>query len=372
MKRAVITATGLWVPEERISNEELVACFNTWVDTWNAEHANEIAAGNVKPKELSDAEFIENASGIRHRYVVNKQSLLDPKIMAPRLPERRNEDLSLQAEVSVAAAQQALENVGRSAAEIDAVICSCSTLERSYPAIAIEVQNALGASGLAFDMSVGCASALYGLQMAQNLIAMGQATRVLVVNPEICTGHIDYRDRESHFIFGDACTAILIEEAEPDTQGWEIVSTKLVSKFSNNIRNNFGYLNRATPETQNAPDKLMKQKGRKVFREVVPIVTELMQEQLERADVSAAKLRRLWLHQANAKMNRLIASRVLEREPNEDLSPTVLGEYGNTSSAGSIMAFHMTRDDLEPGDVGLICAFGAGYAAGAAVLKKTS
>ncbi|MEO0056662.1 MAG: hypothetical protein RIT17_92, partial [Pseudomonadota bacterium] len=151
---------------------------------------------------------------------------------------------------------------------------------------------------------------------------------------------------------------------------WDILGTKLITKFSNNIRNNFGFLNRTSPETRDAPDKLFIQEGRKVFKEVVPMVADLINGQLEKLGIAAASLRRMWLHQANAGMNRLIAHKVLGHEANEDESPTVLDTYGNTSSAGSIIAFHQHSDDLVEGDTGLICSFGAGYSAGTVFVRK--
>ncbi|MFN3315042.1 MAG: 3-oxoacyl-[acyl-carrier-protein] synthase III C-terminal domain-containing protein, partial [Hyphomonas sp.] len=81
-------------------------------------------------------------------------------------------------------------------------------------------------------------------------------------------------------------------------------------------------------------------------------------------------LRRMWLHQANAGMNRLIAAKVLGHEATEAESPTVLDTYANTSSAGSIIAFHLHSDDLKVGEKGLICSFGAGYSAGTVVLER--
>lgn len=373
MNQPVISATGLWIPEHKVSNEELVTSFNKWATQWNNTYAAEIENGALVAKELSDAGFIESASGIKSRHVIDKQGLLDPDIMAPRLRDRPNDELSVQAEVSVIAAKAALENAGRDPADIDIVICSCSTIQRAYPAIAIEVQNALGAEGFAYDMTVGCASALYGLHMAADYIRMGQARTVLLVNPEICTGHINYRDRDSHFIFGDACSAMLVETHDRVTgPAWEVLGTRLKSQYSNNIRNNFGFLNRASPETAESVDKLMIQQGRKVFREVVPLVSKMIAEDMQTVGLQTQDLRRLWLHQANAKMNRLIAAKVLGVEPDEDNSPTVLDEYGNTSSAGAMIAFHNHSNDMQVGDAGLICTFGAGYAAGTAFLRKVA
>ena len=111
---------------------------------------------------------------------------------------------------------------------------------------------------------------------------------------------------------------------------------------------------------------------RKVFKEVVPIVAELITAQLGHLKIAPASLRRMWLHQANAGMNRLIASRVLGHEASADESPTVLDTYANTSSAGSIIAFHLNSDDLKTGDTGLICSFGAGYSAGTVAIRKAA
>ncbi len=369
----VISATGLYTPPDSISNEELVESFNAFVERHNAAHAAEIAAGTVAELQPSSAEFIEKASGIKSRYVMSKAPLLDPEIMAPRWPERPNEEISVLAEIGVAAARDALARAGREAKDVDAVLCAASNMQRPYPAMAIEIQQALGIEGFAFDMNVACSSATFGIQTAADFIRAGNARSVLVVSPEICTGHNNMRNRDSHFIFGDVATAVLVEAKDMAPHPhWEIVGTRLKTVFSNNIRNNFGFLNCATPETVGAPDKLFVQEGRKVFKEVVPMVAAMISEEAARLGLGEGALRRLWLHQANQGMNRLIAQRVLGHEANDDESPTVLDTYGNTSSAGSIIAFHLNSDDLAVGDTGVICSFGAGYSAGTVFVRKVA
>ena len=369
--RPVISATGLFTPAESITNEELVASFNLYVERFNAEHAAGIAAGEVEALQPSSVEFIEKASGIKARHVMTKAAVLDPAIMAPRLDERGDDELSILAEIGVAAARDALARAGRDPGDVDAVLCAASNMQRPYPAMAIEIQQALGIDGFAFDMNVACSSATFGIQTAADYIRAGNARSVLVVSPEITSGHLNWRDRDSHFIFGDVATAVLVEDAAmAPAVHWDILGTRLKTVFSNNIRNNFGYLNRAHPETADAPDKLFVQEGRKVFKEVVPMVAQMIVEEAERLALDPQDLRRLWLHQANAGMNRLIAQRVLGHEASEDESPTVLDTYGNTSSAGSIIAFHLHCEDLQSGDTGLICSFGAGYSAGTVFLRK--
>jgi len=369
----VISATGLYTPPDSISNDELVESFNAYVALHNAAHAKAIAAGTVAELQPSSAEFIEKASGIKSRHVMSKAPLLDPEIMTPRWPERPDTELSVMAEMGVKAAKEALKAAGREAKEVDAVLCAASNMQRPYPAMAIEIQAALGIDGFGFDMNVACSSATFGIQTAADFIRAGNARSVLVVSPEICTGHNNMGNRDSHFIFGDVATAVLVEAKDIAPQShWEIVSTKLKTVFSNNIRNNFGFLNCATPETIGTPDKLFVQEGRKVFKEVVPMVAAMIAEEAGRLGLGEGALRRLWLHQANHGMNRLIAQRVLGHEANDDESPTVLDTYGNTSSAGSIIAFHLHSQDLAAGDTGVICSFGAGYSAGTVFVRKVA
>ena len=369
--RPVISSTGLFTPEDSISNEELVESFNAFVDRHNAAHADRIAAGEAQALEHSSVGFIEKASGIKARHVMNKAPLIDPAIMEPRHEPRGNDELSLMAEIGVAAARDALARAGRDVADVDAVLCAASNMQRPYPAMAIEIQQALGIDGFGFDMNVACSSATFGIQTAADYVRSGNAKSVLVVSPEITSGHLNWRDRDSHFIFGDVATAVLVEDASiAPPAHWDIVGTRLKTVFSNNIRNNFGFLNRAEPETIGSDDKLFVQEGRKVFKEVVPMVAEMIVTEAQRLSLEPTGLRRLWLHQANAGMNRLIAQRVLGHEANEDESPTVLDTYGNTSSAGSIIAFHLHSGDLVDGDTGLICSFGAGYSAGAVFVRR--
>jgi beta-ketodecanoyl-[acyl-carrier-protein] synthase len=369
---AVITGSGLYTPKEAISNEELVTSFNAWVDLFNMEHSEDIAKGEIEAKTHSSAEFIEKASGIKSRYVINKAGILDPHRMVPEIPERSNEEPSVMCEIACQAAEQALAESGIGADQLDAVILAASNMQRAYPAMAVEVQAALGAGGFAFDMNVACSSATFGIQQASDAVKSGSARRVLVVNPEICTGHLNFRDRDSHFIFGDVATAVVIESSETaqsDT-GWDILDTRLQTLFSNNIRNNFGFLNRADERGIGQTDKLFIQEGRKVFKEVCPAVAEQITAQLAAMDLSPDDLRRIWLHQANQNMNDLIARKVFGRDPSALESPTILDEYANTSSAGSIIAFHKHSADLVSGDLAVLCSFGAGYSIGSIVLRR--
>lgn len=371
-KSIVISGTGVFCPDQSISNDELVASFNQYADNFNMQHAQAISTGQVEALKTSSSEFIFKASGIKRRQVIDKQGVLDPSRMKPKIAQRNDNELSVQCEMAVAAAREALQRAGKIAADVGAVIVSSSSIERAYPALAIEVQAELGIDGFAYDMNVACSSATFAIQAAYNAIFAGSTGSVLLINPEICSGWLAWQDRDCHFIFGDVCTAMLIEErsAASAEHLFEITGIQLDTKFSNNIRNNFGFLNRCDEEHMQGRDKLFMQNGRRVFKEVCPMVAQHMKDHLLCHSFEAQDVKRFWLHQANINMNELIAKKVLGRAANDDEVPNVLEHYGNTSSAGSILAFHHHHADLLKGDMGMICSFGAGYSVGSVIVKK--
>ncbi|KIN73668.1 beta-ketoacyl-ACP synthase III [Sulfitobacter guttiformis] len=372
MYTPAITGTGVFTPDQVITNAELVASFNAYVDIYNAENAAQIAAGALPAKDYSSEEFILKASGINQRYVIDKEGILDPNVMHPLLRQRSDDEPSLMAEMALDAATKALEAAGKTAADVDAVICAASNLERAYPAVAIEIQNLLQINGFAFDMNVACSSATFGIQAAADMIRSGSIRSALVVNPEICSAHLEWRDRDCHFIFGDVATAVLIERAEDATGSYfEIRSTRCATDFSNNIRNNNGFLRRSRPDgVADRRDMQFMQNGRKVFKEVLPMVADHIAGHMAEETVHADDLKRIWLHQANKSMNDFIGKKVLGRTPEEGEQPNILQDYANTSSAGSMIAFSKYSDDLNDGDVGLICSFGAGYSVGSVIVEK--
>ena len=343
MLATYLTGSGVWHPPQALSNEELCAAFNEFVRLDNETHADEIRTGTRQPLEESSAAFIEKASGIRQRYVHDRSGLLDPRRMCPNVPDRADDELSVQAEYAVRAAERALANAGRAGSDVDLVI-------------------------------LGCSSATFAVQLASEAVQLGKSRCALVVAPEMTTGHMNWRDRDSHFIFGDASVAVVIEPSSAARPGaWEIVSTRALSKWSSNIRNNGGYLNRCDPERSRGPegDKLFTQQGRRVFKDVVPMATKFIGDHLAEQGIATTAIQRYWLHQANQTMNELIARRLLGRDAERLEAPLILGEYGNTASAGSLIAFSKYSDDLPRGSLGVIASFGAGYSLGSVLLRRS-
>jgi beta-ketodecanoyl-[acyl-carrier-protein] synthase len=368
----VISGSGLWTPEHVITNDELVDSYNAWANAYNTHHATAIEAEEEEPKPLSSVEFIEKASGIKQRYAYIKEGILDINQMRPAIPERPEEALSDQAEMAIHAARAALEAAGKEASDIDVVIVSCAYTQRPYPAIAIEVQGALGIEGFGFDMLVACSAATFALQRAYEMVTAGTARCVLAINPELISPQINYCDRDSHFIFGDVATATVIERADTCTavHSYEIMSTRAKTKFSSNVRSNFSYVSRANRVDPFGGDKLFHQNGRKVFKEVCPLAVHHLQDHLAQHGYPVTEIRRWWLHQANISMNTLISGKLLGHEATPAEAPIVLDRYANTASAGSLIAFHLHHHDLKSGDLGILCSFGAGYSIGSLIVRK--
>lgn len=376
-----ITGTGLYIPPFSISNEELVTSFNKYVDNYNEEHASAIEAGERTALQHSSAEFIEKVSGIKSRYVVEKEGILDPEIMAPVIPRRDMEkELSVAAEMGTAALKDALKDAGLEVSDLDGIILACSNFPRTYPALSIEIQNAIGMEGgFAFDMNVACSAATFGIAQAEGNIKTGLAKRVAMVNVEISSAHLNWRNRDSHFIFGDVATACIIEDLDTP-KGYEVLNAKLFTQFSTNIKNEYGFMDRSeflAAGTEMYPDikepvthKLFLQNGRKVFREVCPKVSEIISEQLQNNQIAPKDIKMLWLHQANCNMIDLILRSVVGKDADKAIAPMVIDEFANTSSASPMIVFHRYKDALQSGDLGVICSFGAGYSIGSVLVRK--
>ncbi len=372
MIKTLITGTGLFTPPFSVSNDELVSAYNQYAEYFNYENGASIEVGQVARKQLSSSEFIKASTGIESRFVVSREGLLNPDIMVPLLPGLSDDQPSVLAEMAMEAAKEALLNAGIKGEELDLIIVAASNNQRAYPSVSIELQALLGAKGYGFDMNVAGSSATFAIKVAKDAISSGSASRALVVSPEICTAQVNFRDRESHFIFGDACTAMVLEADSllGDRSGFEVVDTKQHTEFSNNIRNNFGFLNRCSPDTLYSKDKLFHQDGRQVFEALSPLVADVIKEQLAVASLDVLTLKRFWLHQANKELNQSILEQLLGQPPGEALMPCVLKDYANTCSAGAIIAFYHHQADFKVGELGLLCTFGAGYAIGSVLLKK--
>jgi beta-ketodecanoyl-[acyl-carrier-protein] synthase len=371
MHNIYIAGTGIWHPKEKISNDEIVNSYNLYVKKFNHDNKLEIESGTIEAMEPSSAEFIEKASGIKSRYVIDKEGILDINRMMPRVQNELEGRTSYHVEAGVKAAMAAMEQANISSNQIDGVIVGTSHSARNYPAIAIELQDELKISGYAYDMLVGCSSTTFAISNAYSDILSGLAETLLVVNPEINTPGVDFTRRDNHFIFGDGCAASIIQKNSKSDKAFKILDRKLHTQFSNNIRSNFSYLNRAAIDRVTEDELMFNQNGRGVFKDVCPLVASLIKEQLKNNNIRPNEISKFWLHQANGKMIRLITSKILDTDDfPDDISPMPISRYGNLASVGSLFAFNL-NNDLKKGDKGVICSFGAGYSVCSIIVEKT-
>ena len=371
MHNIYIAGTGIWHPEEKVSNNEIVNSYNSYVKKFNQENKLEIENGSIGAMELSSAEFIEKASGIKSRYVIDKEGILDINRMMPRVKNEHPDRLSIHAEVGIKAAKKAMDQANVGPTEIDAIIVGTSHAARNYPAVAIEIQQELGISGYGYDMLVGCSSTTFAINNAYSDIASGLANTILVINPEVSTPFVNFTHRDKHFIFGDGCAATVVQRDSTSSKAFKIIDRKLHTQFSNNIRSNYSYLNRAAVDSKNNEDLLFHQNGRGVFKDVCPLVASLISKQLQKNNISPKEISKFWLHQANGKMIRLITSKILGTDDfDENITPMPITEFGNLASVGSLFAFNL-NNDLKKGQKGVICSFGAGYSVCSIIVEKS-
>ena len=375
MSHIVISGTGVFNPPDAVSNKDLVDSYNTHVDQYNAEHADAIAAGDMTAKQPSSIEFIEKASGIKSRYMMEGKGPVDPAQMQPGLSAMAGDsafDTPVQVQMALAAAEKALKEAGLTGSDLDLIIISSSVWERFVPSMACELQSLLDAKGFAFDMAMGCSSATFGMSTAMDALQSGMANRALVVTAEYITPVMTYVDRDSHFIFGDAAVAMVLER-EDETKSdcaFRINSRKMLTEYSTNIRAAFGSRVLLEPEKIGDAEQRFAQEGRTVFRELLPKVITLVEEHLDDIGTSVSDYKRLWLHQANINMNTFATKKLLGEEPTQEKAPIILDEYANTAGAGCMIAFDRYKHDFEPGDAGVICSFGASYSIGCMTVER--
>lgn len=372
MSNVVISGTGLFIPPHTITNDELVDAYNRYAMAFNEQHADAIASGQQESMPLSSSEFIEKASGIRSRYAMHKEGMLDIQYMHPRFSPTSIDNEPEVVTMGLAAARQAIEAAGIPASDIDLVIVTTTNHQRPYPSIAAEIQHKLGCQGHGYDMGIACSSATFGLINAWAAIQSGIARNALVVNPEFCTPQVNLKSRDSHFIFGDVATAAVLQREELATAEcqFRIINTRQLTRYSTNIHCLGNYSDHCQADV--APDRpLFHQEGRKVFKELLPLVTDFIEQQLSDNQLQPTDLKRYWLHQANINMNLFAVKKLLGEVPaNPLVAPIVLDEFANTASSGSVIAFHRYHSDFAKGEKGLICSFGAGYSIGSLLVER--
>jgi 3-oxoacyl-[acyl-carrier-protein] synthase-3 len=323
-KRAKITAVGHFLPESRLTNHDL----EKMVDT--------------------NDEWIQSRTGIKERRIL------------------KDEDKAT-AYMAIRAAKEALERRGMDAKEIDLIIVGTVTPDYLFPATACFVQKAIGAANAyAFDLSAACSGFLFSLSTGANFIESGRAEKVLVIGADKMSSILDFTDRTTCILFGDAAGAVLLEASTDETGLIDYVHHTDGDTNKTLYQPAGGSLNPATAETVAAKQHSVRQDGRTVFKKSTVMMADVVTEIMERNNLKAEDINWLVPHQANKRIIDVTADRVGLSTEKVMIN---IQDYGNTTSGTIPLCLYDWKDQLNFGDNLILASFGGGYTWGAIYLK---
>ena len=325
-RRAKISALGTYVPPRVLTNADL-----------------------EKMVETNDQWIVER-TGIRERHILDKGLATS--------------------DIAVEAAKQCLAERGIEPTEVEAIIVATVTPDMLFPATACLVQDKLGAKGAwGFDLSAACSGFVYGLQMGCKLVESGSHSKVLVIGADTMSSILDYTDRATCILFGDGAGAVLIE---PAAEG-EIGMVDFLHEIDGSGGCSLympagGSLHPPSAETVAKKMHYVHQDGQAVYKYAVRKMAEVTEKVLERSGIKGADLGCFIPHQANKRIILSTAERLglsLERVIIN------IDRYGNTTAATIPLAMHTAREEgrLKKEDLVLIASVGAGFTAGASLLR---
>jgi len=325
---AVITATGTYAPERRVSNDEIAKMVDT-SDEWIVSH-----------------------TGIRFRHMAAE--------------DQAASDLALEA------SRKALHRAGVSPEELDMVLVATATPDFvGFPATACIVQDKLGASNAAaMDLVAGCTGFIYGLETAKGFIVSGFARNVLLIGAEVLTRHVNWQDRDTCVLFGDGAGAAVIRAEEGGAPRGILDSyirargsgARLLERTAGGSRFPF------RPGVTDPADFFLKMEGRPVYNFAVSVLVETIDKLLERNGLDIEQIRFIIPHQANLRIIEAAGKR--RKIPLEKFYMNI-HEFANTSAATVPMALSelLGKHKLEPGDNLMTIGFGAGLTYGGNLLR---
>ncbi|HEY6537512.1 MAG TPA: beta-ketoacyl-ACP synthase III [Candidatus Dormibacteraeota bacterium] len=280
-------------------------------------------------------------------------------------------------ELASRAARAALQAAGVEASAVDAVICSSSSPDATFPSLACRVQAELALPhGPAFDIQAACSGAIYGMAVAQAMIQGGLCRTVLVVAAEIFSRVLDWNDRSTAVLFGDGAGALVV--GGPDQAGAEILGLDLGADGGgawalDTIRFQVAEADKDRPApayttADRALDRVVHMDGREVFRFSTKILEQIVHRLSGAAGIQPDQISLIVPHQANSRILATAAGRL--GLPSDRFSCNV-DRLGNTSSASIPLALAEADREGRCHDGELIClvAFGAGLTWGGALLR---
>lgn len=325
--RTRIAGTGSYLPEKILSNQDL-----------------------EKLVETND-QWIRERTGIERRHIAaDDQATTD---------------------LAYIATQRALEAAGKKATDIEMIIFCTVTGDQVMPSSACVLQHKLGCPAIpAFDLSAACSGFVYGMSVADQFIRTGMYKTILVIGAEIIHRYVNYKDRETCILFGDAAGAFIVERAAENDKNI-IYSSHL--KAEGSLGDLFvlpagGSKIPFSQEVLDRGDQYLRMKGREIFKNAVRTMSGVCQEALEHNNVKLTDVNWLVPHQANARIMEAVANHF---DFPTDRVISIVHEMGNTSAATVPVAFDTAVRDgrIQRGQTILLTAFGAGLTAGSMLLK---
>lgn len=321
---AKITGWGKYVPERVVTNDDLARIVDT-----------------------SD-EWIRTRTGIRER--------------------RMRTENDTTSSMSVAASQQALSSAGIAASDLDLIIVATSSPDYLLPSVASQVQDMLGARCGAFTLVAGCSGWVYGLVTASQYIQSGAYDRILVVGVEIISPALDFTDRTTCVLFGDAAAATVVEVSD---EPGGLLSFELGSDGSGAMAlyvPDGGVVSPISQRTIDERRQYLRMNGPEVFKFAVRTLASSLKHTIYQAGLTPDDIDLYIPHQANA---RIIESAARQMRVPVDKFYMNLDRYGNTSAASVPLALVEAAEEgrVKDGDLVALCAFGAGLTWASAVVQ---
>ena len=321
MINTLIKGVGMYLPEKVLTNDDI----SEFVDTSN--------------------EWIFERTGIRQRHIASKDQMTS--------------------DLAHMSALDAIRDANINAADIDLIILATSTPDQIFPSTAVKLQDMLNIrGGAAFDIHAVCSGFIYALSMADNFIKSGKYKRIMVVGSEVYSRILNWKDRATCVLFGDASGAFILEgENNNDIRAGIIDSV---------IRSDGQYRGKlycdGGPSMQSRTDNFINMDGKEVYKHAVEKQTTIVEELLDSAGLSIKSIDWFVPHQANLRILQTTAKKL---KIDEEKIIVTVDKHANTSSASIPVAMTtaIRENKIKRGDILLLEAFGAGFTWGAVLIK---
>jgi len=322
--RAAIKGVYAWAPKDVLTNKELEKMVDT-TDDW-----------------------IISRTGIRERHILKGEGLGT-------------------SDMGVKAVKGLLEKTGTKPEEVDLLICATVTPDMQFPATANIISDKAGIkNAFSFDMNAACSTFIFALETASNYVESGRYKKVVIVGGDKMSSIIDYTDRTTCVIFGDAAGAVLLE---PVTEELGIIDHRFYTDGAGSVhlhQKAGGSVKPASHATVDAREHFVYQEGQPVFKFAVTNMADVAMEVMERNNLTSDNLSWLVPHQANL---RIIEATARRMKLNKEKVMINIQHYGNTTNGTIPLCLFEWEDQLKKGDNVVLTAFGGGFTWGAIYLK---